>query len=105
MDHGRNISIVATHLVIYYSILNYDKSKLKLLETDIFKNINKFSLLILFLFFYLFLWKLDQGAGFAYQGKETTIFKSSLFAEFVKLIKMIYYYIDLYLIELPEIKL
>ena len=105
LDHGRNISLVGTHLVIYYSILNYDKSKLKLLETNIYKNINKLSLLILFLFFYLFLWKLDQGAGFAYQGKEATIFKSSLFAEFVKLIKLTYYYIDLYLIELPEIKL
>ncbi len=57
------------------------------------------------LFFYLFLWKLDQGAGFAFQGKETTIFKSSLFAEFIKLIKLLYFYIDLYLIELPEIKL
>ena len=105
LDHGRNISLVGTHLVIYYSILNYDKSKLKLLQTNIYKNINKLSLLILFLFFYLFLWKLDQGAGFAYQGKEATIFKSSLFAEFVKLIKLTYYYIDLYLIELPEIKL
>lgn len=105
LDHGRNISLVATHLVIYYAILNYDKSKLKLLEKNIYKNINKLTLLILFLFFYLFLWRLDQGAGFAYQGKYTTIFKSSLFAEFVKLIKLIYFYIDLYLIELPEIKL
>lgn len=105
LDHGRNISLVATHLVIYYAILNYDKSKLKLLEKNIYKNINKLTLLILFLFFYLFLWRLDQGAGFAYQGKYTTIFKSSLFAEFVKLIKLIYSYIDLYLIKLPEIKL
>ena len=105
LDHGRNISLVATHLVIYYAILSYDKSKLKLLEKNIYKNINKLTLLMLFLFFYLFLWKLDQGAGFAYQGKYTTIFESSLFAEFVKLVKLIYFYIDLYLIELPEIKL
>lgn len=105
LDHGRNISLVATHLVIYYAILNFDKSKLKYLEKKIYKNTNKLILLILFLFFYLFLWKLDQGAGFAFQGKDTTIFKSSLFAEFVKLIKLIYFYIDLYLIELPEIKL
>ena len=105
LDHGRNISLVATHLITYYLILNYDKNKLNLFEKNIYKNINKLSLLILFLFFYLFLWKLDQAAGFAFQGKETTIFKSSLFAEFVKLIKLIYFYVDLYLIELPEIKL
>ncbi len=105
LDHGRNISLVSTHLIVYFLILNYDKSNLELLEKKIYKNINKLTLLIFFLFFYLFLWKLDQGAGFAYQGKDTTIFKSSLFAEFVKLIKLIYFYIDLYLIELPEIKL
>ena len=60
-------------------------------------------LLILFFFFYLFLWKLDQGAGFAFQNKDTIIFKSSLFAEFIKLLKLIYFYIDLYLIDLPNI--
>ena len=48
---------------------------------------------------------LQEAAGFAFQGKETTIFKSSLFAEFVKLLKLIYFYTDLYLIELPEINL
>ena len=105
LDHGRNISLVATHLIIYYVILKFNKAKLKILEREIYTNINKLTLLILFLFFYLFLWKLDQGAGFAFQGKETTIFKSSLFAEVIKLIKLIYFYIDLYLIELPEIKL
>ena len=105
LDHGRNISLIATHLIIYYVILNINNLKLKLLEQKIYKNINKSILLILFFFFYLFLWKLDQNAGFAFQGKETTIFKSSLFAEFIKLIKLIYFYIDLYFIELPEIKL
>ncbi len=105
VDHGRNISLVATHLIIYFVILKFNKAKLKILEKEIYNNINKFTLLILFLFFYLFLWKLDQGAGFAFQGKEATIFKSSLFAEFIKLVKLIYFYIDLYLIELPEIKL
>ena len=105
LDHGRNISLIATHLITYYLILKIDNKKLKELEKKIYKNINKIILLILFLFFYLFLWKLDQAAGFAFQGKETTIFKSSLFAEFVKLLKLIYFYTDLYLIELPEINL
>ena len=105
LDHGRNISLVATHLIVYYVVLKFNKVKLKVLEKEIYNNINKLTLLIVFLFFYLFLWKLDQGAGFAFQGKETTIFKSSLFAEFIKLVKLTYSYIDLYLIDLPEIKL
>lgn len=105
LDHGRNISLIATHLIAFYLILNFDKSKFKILENKIYTNINKLVFLILFLFFYLFLWKLDQSAGFEFQGKDTTIFKSSLFAEIIKFIKLIYFYIDLYLIELPEIKL
>ena len=105
LDHGRNISLIATHLIAYYTILNFDNSKFKLLEKKIYKNINKIIILLLFFFFYLFLWKLDQGAGFGFQGKDVTIFKSSLFAEVIKLIKLIYFYIDLYLFELPEIKL
>ena len=48
--------------------------------------------------------KPDQAAGFAFQGKETTIFEQ-LFSEFIKLIKLIYFYIDVYLIDLPEVKL
>ena len=49
--------------------------------------------------------EIRSSSGFAFQGKETTIFKSSIFAEFVKLLKLIYFYTDLYLIELPEINL
>ena len=49
--------------------------------------------------------EIGSGCRICFSGKDTTIFKSSLFAEFVKLIKLIYFYIDLYLIELPEIKL
>ena len=105
LDHGRNISLIATHLIAFYLILSFDKSKFKILENKIYTNINKLVFLILFLFFYLFLWKLDQSAGFEFQGKDTTIFKSSLFAEIIKFIKLIYFYVDLYLIELPEIKL
>ena len=105
IDHGRNISLVATHLITYYIILNINHKKLETFENKIYKNLKKLVLLILFLFFYLFLWKLDQAAGFAFQGKETTIFKSSLFSEFIKLFKFIYFYIDVYLIDLPEVKL
>ena len=54
---------------------------------------------------YVFLWKLDQYAGFGLQGKEFSIFKSSLFAELIKLIKFIYSFIDIYIFDLPDIEL
>ena len=55
--------------------------------------------------FYIFLWKLDQYAGYSMRNENNTIFQSSLFAEFVKLIKYLYSYIDLNIINLPEIRL
>ena len=104
-DHGRNLAFLSFYLVTFFSILKLDllrfKKKINLIFKDIFK---KYSIII-FLFFFIFLWKLDQVAGFRLEGKPNGIFKSSLFAEFVKLIKFIYSYIDLNIIDLPEIKL
>ena len=62
-------------------------------------------MILIFIFFYIFLWKLDQFAGFQLQGKPNGIFKSSLFAEIIKLVKYIYFYVDLNFIKLPEIRL
>jgi hypothetical protein len=102
-DHGRNLSFVSFYLIVFYSILKLNTSKL-LVES---KRINKVLifkfLLFLFLIFYIFMWKLDQLAGFSLQGKTTYIFQSSLFAEFIKLIKFLYYFIDLNIVSLPEI--
>ena len=50
------------------------------------------------------MWKLNQFAGFPYDNSPS-IFQSSLFAEFSKLIKFVYAYVDLNIISLPEIKL
>ena len=50
------------------------------------------------------MWKLDQMAGFTGSSGQT-IFQSSLFAEFVKLIKFSYNFVDIYFFDLPEIKL
>ena len=76
LDHGRNISLVATHLIIYYVILKFNKAKLKILEREIYTNINKLTLLILFLFFYLFLWKLDQELGLLFKEKKQQYLKA-----------------------------
>ena len=105
LDHGRNISLIANHIFIFYMTLNFNKIKFNNLIKKIEKNINYIFLLAIFVFFYIFMWKIDQYAGFGLQGKETTIFKSSLFAEFVKLMHYSYYLIDFYIFDLPEIKL
>ena len=105
IDHGRNLSLIAFYLIAFYSTLNFNKKKLSLLNDQFNKNlINKF-LLILFIFFFVLMWKLDQFAGFGFKGQTNTMFKSSLFAEFVKLIKYLYSFVDLHIISLPEIRL
>ena len=104
-DHGRNLSLIAFHILSFYFILKLDYQKLD----SFFKKINKTLLakiiILIFIFFYIFLWKLDQFAGFQLQGKPNGIFKSSFFGEIVKLIKYLYYYVDLNIYKLPPINL
>ena len=105
LDHGRNISLIANHIFIFYLTLNINKKNFLNIQKKIQGNITYVFLIILLLIFYIFMWKLDQYAGFALQGKDTSVLKSSLFAEITKFIKYTYYLIDLYYFDLPEIKL
>tara|TARA_B100000029_G_scaffold485746_1_gene539382 strand:- start:71 stop:1360 length:1290 start_codon:yes stop_codon:yes gene_type:complete len=100
-DHGRNISLISFHLIAFYAVLKFDFKKLKILENN--KNFLLNSLLILFLFFYVFLWKMDQMAGFWLKGEPNSIIQSSLFSEIITIFKIIYNYIDLNIIELPRV--
>ena len=102
IDHGRNISLLAVHLVVFYSTLIINYKKLTSLKNKI---ILVSSTLIIFLIFYIFMWKLDQMAGFGGAAQTNTIFQSSIFAELIKLIKFLYSYIDLNILDLPEIRL
>ena len=104
-DHGRNIAFVSFYLVAFYSILNFNHFKILKLKNSIFKNLFKKYIILIFIFFYIFMWKLNQVAGFGLQGKPNDIFQSSLFAEIIKFIKYLYAYIDLNIISLPEIRL
>tara|TARA_Y100000590_G_C15115743_1_gene786687 strand:- start:208 stop:453 length:246 start_codon:yes stop_codon:yes gene_type:complete len=61
--------------------------------------------LLIFVFFYIFMWKLDQMAGFGLRGIPNDIFKSSLFAELIKFFKFFYNFVDLNIISLPRINL
>ena len=104
-DHGRNISLISFHLVVYFLTLNFNMQKLNKFKTEIDKKIIIKMMILLLVFFYIFMWRLDQYAGFGLRGIPNDIFKSSLFAEIIKFIKFIYIYIDHNIFNLPEIKL
>ena len=104
-DHGRNLAFLSFYLISFYLILNLNQVQFIRQVNTIYKNILVKNLIFIFIFFFIFMWKLDQFAGFELQGKPNGIFKSSLFAEFIKLIKFLYIYIDINIIDLPEIKL
>ncbi len=104
-DHGRNLALLSFYLVSFYLVLNLNQVQLVKQIDVINKNIFTKYLILIFIFFFIFMWKIDQYAGFELQGNPNGIFKSSLFAEFVKLTKFLYIYIDLNIINLPELKL
>ena len=100
-DHGRNISLIAFHLIAFYGV-----QKINMKKIDVFKKNKNFFVnffYILFIFFYIFLWKIDQMAGFWLKGEPNSIFQSSLFSEILQFFKFIYNYIDINFIELPKI--
>jgi len=105
LDHGRNISLLSTHLIAFYAVLKLDTKKLDNIRKKINSNFLLKCFLIIFLFFYIFMWRLDQMAGFGGAEQINTIFQSSIFAELIKLIKFIYIYIDLNITNLPDINL
>jgi hypothetical protein len=104
-DHGRNLSFISFYLTVFYMLLKLDKTLLIKKKNLIFRDILNKYLILVFVFFYVFMWKLDQVAGFGLQGKPNDIFQSSLFAEIIKFIKFLYQFIDENLIKLPEIRL
>ncbi len=103
-DHGRNFSLIAFYLIAFYSTLNLNRNSLNKINEKINNSLFKKYSFLIFLIFYIFMWKLNQFAGFFYDNS-SSIFQSSLFAEFSKFIKFVYTYIDLNIISLPEIKL
>ena len=105
LDHGRNISLISYHLIAFYLTLLVDAKKFVLLRDQLYKNFLARISLIAFLFFYIFMWKLNQMAGFGLRGIPDDIFQSSLFAELVKFVNFVYNFIDLNIVDLPEVKL
>jgi hypothetical protein len=103
IDHGRNLSLLSMHLIIFYLVLDFNKYNLIKFFKDIKKKFYIKIFLYIFIFIYLFLWTLPQNAGFGGKEQINSIFKSSIFAEVIKAIKFLYYFIDKNLISLPEI--
>ncbi len=105
VDHGRNISLISTNLIVFYSTLKFDTYKFKNFiagyDTEVLKKIS----LLIFLIFYIFMWKLDQYAGYSMRGENNTIFESTLFSEIKKFINYAYFYIDLNFYNLPDLNL
>ena len=104
-DHGRNFSMISFHLVVYFLTLKLNTKNLRTFCANIYDNFLQRVLIIILIFLYIFMWKLDQMAGFGLRGIPNDIFQSSLFAEIIKFIKFLYYFTDLNFIKLPEIKL
>lgn len=104
-DHGRNLGFISFYLICFFLILKLNERNFLRLTKRIFNNIFYKTLIFVFIFFYIFMWKLDQVAGFGLQGNPNDIFQSSLFSEFTKFIKYLYIFIDTNFINLPEIKL
>ena len=105
LDHGRNLSLLSFHLVAFYLILKVDTFKLKKFVKAMRNNFVLLNFIYIFIFFYIFMWVLDHDAAFGGREQLNTIFKSSLFGEFVSFIKFVYVLINDHLITLPEIKL
>jgi hypothetical protein len=104
-DHGRNFSLLSIHLVVFYLVLNINYNLLNKKYNVILTNFSYLNIFIIFIFLYIFMWRLPQDAGFGGKEQINTIFKGSLFSEFKEFIKYLYFFIDQNVINLPEIKL
>ena len=106
LDHGRNINLILTHLIAFYLVLNTNMTKMNTHYDNIKNNFFLKSLIIIFLFFYIFLWYLPQGGGYSGIGlfnDNSSIIKNSLFNELSQIFMIIYDFIDSNIIKLPRI--
>ena len=63
----------------------------------------KKNILIISLFMYVFMWRLTQASGFGGKEQILTIFDSGLKDEIVRLVAIIYNFVDKYIIVLPKL--
>lgn len=106
LDYGRNLNLIATHLIAFYSILNFDTKKLRTFKSDIKSNFISYRLTIVFTIFYCFMWYLPQGGGYSgiadFTGN-SSILKNTLLNELKEIFMIMYNFIDNNLFNLPKI--
>ena len=106
LDYGRNLNLIVTHLIAFYSILDFNKNKLNKFKSDLKNKFILNKLLIIFIIFYCFMWYLPQGGGYSgianFTG-ESSIFKSTLLNEFRELFIILFNFVDKNLFTLPRI--
>ncbi len=106
LDYGRNLNLIVTHLIAFYSILDFDKNKLNKFKSDLKNRFFLNKILIVFVIFYCFMWYLPQGGGYSgiadFTGN-SSIFKSTLLNEFRELFMIFFNFVDKNLLSLPRI--
>ena len=106
LDYGRNLNLIATHLIAFYSILSFDTKKLRTFISNINNNFISYRLIILFTIFYCFMWYLPQGGGYSgiadFTG-DSSILKNTLLNELKEIFMIIFNFVDNNLFNLPKI--
>tara|TARA_B100000902_G_scaffold138541_1_gene136702 strand:+ start:3073 stop:4281 length:1209 start_codon:yes stop_codon:yes gene_type:complete len=103
LDHGRSLHLLTIHLVAFFLTLRLNITKIKKTVLNIKKSFFTIRLLFIFLIFYLFFWYLPQGGGFTGIGNFSSLYKSSLINELLRLFLIIFNYVDAEIINLPRI--
>jgi len=103
LDHGRSLHLLSTHIVSFYLLLKINTIELGKLLLKIKKNFFISRILILFLVFYLFFWHLPQGGGFTGIGNFSSLYKTSILSELLRLFLIFFNYVDAEIINLPRL--
>ena len=106
LDYGRNLNLIATHLIAFYSILEFDNKKLNKFKHSLKKNFILNKLLIIFIIFYCFMWYLPQGGGYsgiADFSATSSIIKNTLLNEFKEIFMIIFNFVDKNILSLPKV--
>ena len=106
LDYGRNLNLISTHLIAFYSILDFDTKKLNKFKSDFKSKFILNRLLIIFIIFYCFMWYLPQGGGYSGIADFTvnsSILKNTFLAEIKEIFMILFNFIDNNFINLPKI--
>ncbi len=106
LDYGRNLNLICTHLIAFYSILEFDNVKLDKFKSDLKNKFILNKVIIVFIIFYCLMWYLPQGGGYSgiadFTGN-SSILKNTLLNELRELFMIVFNFVDSNIINLPRI--